>query len=74
MFLLAITTFLQGYKLRCRRGEANFSPSKDCTATLPMSIVTIEDTDITASRHQSTQGDNIILCKYINAWDLYKLT
>lgn len=53
MFLLAIITFWQSYKLECRRGEANFSPSKDCTATLPADI---EDTDITASHHRPTRG------------------
>ena len=39
MFLLVMITLWQGYKLECRRGEANFSPSKDCTATLPVGIV-----------------------------------
>ena len=67
MFFLAIITFWQGYKYKCRRGEANFAPSKDCAATLPVGIVIIEDADITASRHRPTRGNNVMFCKYINA-------
>lgn len=37
-------------------------------------MVTIENAEVTASRHQSIRGDDVVLCKYISAWDLYKLT
>ena len=62
MFLLAVITFWQGCKHKRRRCDANFAASKSCAATLPVGIVTIEDTDITASRHRPTRGNSVILC------------
>ena len=74
MFLLAIITSWQGYKHKRRCGEANYAAWKNCVATLPVGTVAIEDADITASRHRPTRGNSVILCGYLNACDLHKLT
>ena len=74
MFFLAIITFWQGHKYKRRCGEANFAASENCGPTLPVRIVTIEDTDTTATHHRPTRVESVILCRYVKARNLHELT